>query len=174
MQKQWRVIQFTILWLYLEADWDLSGKPTEIKRKKFQRLQWLESVAKSQNHTECYRLEGTSVGHPIQPPAEAGSPTASCTGPCPGGSRLLPCGKPLLQGLPLLQHWSGGNGEEKCKTKVRWELQQLLLFLPAGSSGLGWRLQRASDWFLLEGRVWAGDHRHSDMERGFPGGQARW
>jgi len=30
-------------------------------------------------------LEGTSVGHPVQPPAEAGSPTAGCTGPRPGG-----------------------------------------------------------------------------------------
>ena len=30
------------------------------------------------NHriTECSRLEGTSVGHPVQPPAKAGSPTA--------------------------------------------------------------------------------------------------
>ena len=36
--------------------------------------------------TECLGLEGTSVGHPVQHPAEAGSPTAGCTGPCPGGS----------------------------------------------------------------------------------------
>jgi len=33
-----------------------------------------------------YGLEGTSVGHPAQPPAKAGSPRAGCTGPCPGGS----------------------------------------------------------------------------------------
>jgi len=36
--------------------------------------------------TEWSGLEGTSVGHLVQPPAEAGSPTAGCTGPCPGGS----------------------------------------------------------------------------------------
>ena len=39
----------------------------------------------SQNH-RMVGLEGTSVGHPVPPPAEAGSPTAGCTGPCPGGS----------------------------------------------------------------------------------------
>ena len=31
-------------------------------------------------------LEGSSVGHPAQPPAEAGSPRAGCTAPRPGGS----------------------------------------------------------------------------------------
>jgi len=31
-------------------------------------------------------LAGPSVGHPAQPPAEAGSPRAGCRGPCPGGS----------------------------------------------------------------------------------------
>jgi len=36
--------------------------------------------------TECSGLAGTSVGHPAQPPAQAGSPTAGCTGPRPGGS----------------------------------------------------------------------------------------
>jgi len=35
---------------------------------------------------ECSGLEGTSVGHPAQPPAQAGSPTAGCTAPRPGGS----------------------------------------------------------------------------------------
>jgi len=35
-------------------------------------------------------LEGTSVGHPVQPPAKAGSPTAGCTGPCPGRSWISP------------------------------------------------------------------------------------
>jgi len=42
----------------------------------------------SQNHrlTEWSGLEGTSVGHPVQPPAEAGSPRAGCTAPRPGGS----------------------------------------------------------------------------------------
>ena len=36
--------------------------------------------------TECSGLEGTSVGHPVQSPAEAGSSTVGCTGPHPGGS----------------------------------------------------------------------------------------
>jgi len=30
------------------------------------------------------------VGHPVQPPAEAGSPRAGCTGPCPGRSGISP------------------------------------------------------------------------------------
>ena len=30
------------------------------------------------------------MGHLVQPPAEAGSPTAVCTGPCPGGSGISP------------------------------------------------------------------------------------
>ena len=36
--------------------------------------------------SEWSGLEGTSGGHPAQPPAEAGSPRAGCTGPCPSGS----------------------------------------------------------------------------------------
>ena len=36
--------------------------------------------------TECLGLEGTSVGHPVQPPAQAGSPRAGCTAPRPGGA----------------------------------------------------------------------------------------
>ena len=39
---------------------------------------------------ECLGLEGTSVGHPAQPPAEAGSPRAGCTAPRPGGSGISP------------------------------------------------------------------------------------
>jgi len=48
--------------------------------------------AVSQNHriTECSGLEGTSVGHPVQPPAQAGSPRAGCTGPRPGGAGISP------------------------------------------------------------------------------------
>ena len=41
-------------------------------------------------HTEWWGLEGTSGDHPVQPPAESGSPTAGCTGPCPGGFRISP------------------------------------------------------------------------------------
>jgi len=40
--------------------------------------------------TEQSGLEGTSVGHPVQVPAEAGSPTAGCTAPRPGGSGISP------------------------------------------------------------------------------------
>ena len=40
----------------------------------------------TENHTEWSGVKGTSVGHPAQPPAQAGSPTAGCRGPCPGGS----------------------------------------------------------------------------------------
>jgi len=36
--------------------------------------------------TECSGLEGTSVGHLVQTPAEARSPRAGCTGPRPGAS----------------------------------------------------------------------------------------
>jgi len=35
---------------------------------------------REQNH----RMVGTSVGHPVQPSAKAGSPTVDCRGPCPG------------------------------------------------------------------------------------------
>ena len=35
-------------------------------------------------------LEGPSVGHPAQPAAQAGSPTAGCTAPRPGGSGISP------------------------------------------------------------------------------------
>ena len=35
--------------------------------------------------TKWSGLAGPSVGHPVQPPAEAGSPRAGCTGPHPGG-----------------------------------------------------------------------------------------
>ena len=46
----------------------------------------------SLNHrvTECLGLEGTSVGRLIQPPAEAGSARAGCTGSCPGGAWISP------------------------------------------------------------------------------------
>ena len=44
------------------------------------------------NHriTECSGLEGTSVGHPAQPPAQAGSPRAGGTAPRPGRSGISP------------------------------------------------------------------------------------
>ena len=40
--------------------------------------------------TEWQGLAGPSVGHPAQPPAEAGSPTAGCTAPRPGGAWISP------------------------------------------------------------------------------------
>ena len=39
---------------------------------------------------ECLVLEGTSVGHPVQPPAQAGSPREGGTAPHPGGSGISP------------------------------------------------------------------------------------
>jgi len=55
------------------------------------------TVSSGQNHriTACSGLEVTSMGHPVQPPAEAGSPTAGCTGPCPGGDNFLSSGMVL-------------------------------------------------------------------------------
>jgi len=35
-------------------------------------------------------LEGPSVGHPVQPPAKAGSPRAGCTAPRPGRTGISP------------------------------------------------------------------------------------
>jgi len=35
-------------------------------------------------------LVGTSGHHPVQPPAEAGAPTAGCTAPRPGGVWVAP------------------------------------------------------------------------------------
>jgi len=45
-----------------------------------------------QNHRipVWWGLAGTSVGHPAQPPAQAGSPTAGCTAPRPGGAGISP------------------------------------------------------------------------------------
>ena len=45
-------------------------------------------LGESHNHRipECWGLAGPSVGHPAQPPAQAGSPRAGCTAPWPGGS----------------------------------------------------------------------------------------
>jgi len=80
--------------------------------------------SKIQNHRipAWQGLAGPSVGHPVQPPAEAGSPRAGCTGPFPGGCWISPekeipgsgwllwisstCGR-ISQGLILT---SGGTG----------------------------------------------------------------
>ena len=35
-------------------------------------------------------MEGTSVGPPAQPPAQAGSPRAGCSAPRPGGAGISP------------------------------------------------------------------------------------
>ena len=44
---------------------------------------------RSQNHTESQNIRGWK-SHLVQTPAKAGSPTAGCTGPCPGGSWISP------------------------------------------------------------------------------------
>ena len=52
--------------------------------------------------TEWSGLEGTSEGPLVQPRAKAGSPTAGCTGPCPGRFYLL-CLFPILTNGILVQ-----------------------------------------------------------------------
>jgi len=67
--------QATDLWAQrFRSTADSSAKRMNIKKTIFHRI------------TEWEGLEGPSGDHPAQPPAEAGSPTAGCRGPCPGGS----------------------------------------------------------------------------------------
>ena len=54
----------------------LSGKEPCVLRKASVSEKLLAPCAAQHRITECLGLEGTSVGHPVQPPAEAGSPTA--------------------------------------------------------------------------------------------------
>jgi len=68
--------------------------------------------------TEWSRLAGTSVGHPAQPPAQAGSPRAGCTGPCPGGAWVSP--ERRLHNLP------GQPGPVLCHVP-RWWVSHVLL-----------------------------------------------
>jgi len=57
------------------------------------RAPWLryqrKTIQKSQNPS-MVGLEGTSVGHSVQPPAQAGSPRAGCTASRPGGVGISP------------------------------------------------------------------------------------
>jgi len=63
--------------------------------------------------TECSGLEGTSGDHLVQLPTEAGSPTADCTGPCPGhGASNVPDDRFGL--LPVL---SSGYSSRQLKIK---------------------------------------------------------
>jgi len=48
-------------------------------------LGYFKIKSKTHRITECSGLEGTSVGHLVQPPTKAESPRAGCTGPRPGG-----------------------------------------------------------------------------------------
>ena len=60
----------------------------------------------SQNH-RMLGLGEPSGDHPAQPPAEAGSPRAGCTGPCPGGSWISPekeTPQPLWAAWARLRH----------------------------------------------------------------------
>ena len=51
-------------------------------------------------------LAGTSVGHPAQSPAQAGSPRAGCTAPRPGGAGISP-EKETPRGLGYPDHQAG-------------------------------------------------------------------
>jgi len=64
------------------------------------------------------------VGHLVQPPAEAGSPRAGCTGPRPGGSGISP-EKETTQPVPGLCH----PQREEVLPRVQMELP-LLHFVP--------------------------------------------
>ena len=52
--------------------------------------QLITRMQRSHRITEWSGLAGTSVGHLVQPPAQAGSPTVGCRGPCPGRSGISP------------------------------------------------------------------------------------
>ena len=89
----------------------------------------------SSRFTEWSGLAGTSVGHPVQPPAEAGSPTVGCRGPCPGGSGISaeisgassPALHPQSSGIPAA---APGICHIHPESRCRWAITALLSFPP--------------------------------------------
>jgi len=69
------------------AGWRLSGL---WEGSRLQRAPFLPGRYRLEGFTEWSGLVGTSVGHPAQPPGEAGSPRAGCTAPRPGGAGISP------------------------------------------------------------------------------------
>ena len=99
---------------------------------------WLLSLKRvSQNHriTECWGLEGTSVGHLVQPPAEEGSPTAGCTWPCPGAPWISPEKKTpqppwaACSSAPSLSEWRSSSSCSTILPHAQTELP-VLQFVP--------------------------------------------
>ena len=65
--------------------------------------------------SEWWGLEGTSVGYPAQPPAQAGSPRAGCTAPRPGGAGISPEKENISRGGGRYSPWATPeDGIEKC------------------------------------------------------------
>lgn len=77
------IVQKRMTWLYNFNKWcralNLIWAPA-----------WLLTDGGHHKTTEWQRLVGTSGGHLVQPPAQAGSPRAGCPGPCPDVKLNLP------------------------------------------------------------------------------------
>ena len=91
IHTQTRPVIIQALWQYIKTHklQDPHEREYVICDKYLQQVTaWLQQAAVSAFHriTERSGLEGTSGGHPAQPPAQAGSPRAGCTAPRPGGS----------------------------------------------------------------------------------------
>jgi len=97
-------------------------------------------VHKRHRITECSGLEGTSVGHLVHPPAEAGSPRVGCTGPCPGGSWISPekeNPQPLWAACSSAPKWNRSvKPSGKCPLS-QWLLLSWVWVLSIRQRGLG-------------------------------------
>ena len=63
------------------------------------------------------------MGHPAQPPAQAGSPTAGCTAPRPGGAGISPekeTPQPLWAAWARAPSPSEGRSSSSCKSRRQW------------------------------------------------------
>jgi len=79
---------------HLKLGGQRSPGPARRCRREERRHTWtavlLDSRWSYHRITAWLGLEGTSVGHPAQPPAQAGSPRAGCAAPRPAGSGTSP------------------------------------------------------------------------------------
>ena len=69
--------------------------------------------------TEWLTLEETSEGHLVQNSATAGSPRASCPGPCPAGFLITPC---METSQPLWVPCSSSHSHSKSFLMFRWSI----------------------------------------------------